>query len=71
MPALVCDRGSKIKLPANKFKRSGYKFKGWSTKKKGKGKIYKNQAKVKNLAKANKTIKLYARWKKIGKRSKM
>lgn len=71
MPDLLCDRDSKVKLPANKFKRSGYKFKGWSTEKNGKGKRYKNQARVINLAKANKTIKLYARWEKIRKRNKM
>lgn len=65
MSDLLCDRGSKVTLTANKFKRPGYKFKGWSTKKNGKGKIYKNRAKVKNIAKANKIVKLYACWKKI------
>lgn len=71
MSKLSCDRESKVKLPTNKFVRSGYKFKGWSTKKNGKGKIYMNRARVKNLAKANKTIKLYACWKKISKSNKM
>lgn len=57
--------GVTYKLPANKFKRKGYKFKGWSTKANGKGKKYKNKQKVKNLtSKAGKKIVLYAIWKK-------
>lgn len=58
--------GVSYKLPANKFKRAGYKFKGWSTKKNGKGKIYKNKQKVKNLSsRAGKKVILYAVWKKV------
>ena len=57
--------GKKIALKANKFTRSGYKFAGWNTKANGKGKSYKDRAKVKNLAKAGKTVKLYAQWKKL------
>ncbi len=56
----------KFRLSANKFKREGYKFVGWNTKKNGKGKMYKNKAKVKNLTSKNgKTVTLYAQWKKI------
>ena len=58
--------GKKFKLSANKFKKKGYKFVGWNTKKNGKGKMYKNKAKVKNLTSKNgKTVTLYAQWKKI------
>ena len=59
--------GKKKKLLANKFKRAGYKFKGWATSKANakKGKVkYKNKASVKNLVKNGKTVKLYAVWKK-------
>ena len=67
--------GDKYKLPANTFKRPGYKFVGWS---KGKSDYvnmkrfqigkpdYKNKASVKDLAKADKTISLYACWKGCG-----
>lgn len=64
MPDLLCGKDRKTALTANKFKRPGYKFVGWSKTKSGKGKIYKNKEKVKNLTKANKTVKLYAIWKK-------
>ena len=60
-------RGVKTALSANKFKKSGYTFNGWNTKANGKGKSYKNKAEVKNLAKAGKTVKLYAQWKKAKK----
>ena len=59
-------------LPANSFKRTGYKFAGWSTKKNNVismdpyqlGKAdYKNNASVKNLAGKGKKITLYACWK--------
>mgnify|MGYP003426783364 CR=1 FL=1 len=61
-----CSYGKKYKLTANKFKKKGYKFVGWNTKKNGKGKMYKNKAKIKNLTSKNgKTVTLYAQWKKI------
>ncbi len=61
-----CSYGKQYKLTANKFKKTGYKFVGWNTKKNGKGKMYKNKAKIKNLTPQNgKTITLYAQWKKI------
>lgn len=66
MKVITCTYGKKKALPANKYKAAGYRFVGWSTKKNGKGKIYKNKAKVKNLsAKSGKTVKLYGKWKKI------
>ena len=53
-----------VKLTANAFKRTGYKFEGWAKKKNGKV-VYKNKAKVKNLTATNgKTVTLYAVWKK-------
>ena len=51
-------------LSANAFTRSGYDFNGWNTKKDGSGKAYKNKATVKDLAKADQTVTLYAQWKK-------
>jgi uncharacterized repeat protein (TIGR02543 family) len=57
--------GKSYKLPANKFKRAGYTFVGWNTKKNGKGTTYKNKKSIKNLTtKSGKTITLYAQWKK-------
>ncbi len=53
------------KLPANTFKKKGYTFTGWNTKKDGSGKTYKNKESVKNLTSKNKaTVTLYAQWKK-------
>lgn len=53
------------KLTKNKYKKSGYTFVGWNTKKNGKGKMYKDAKKVKNLtSKSKKTVTLYAQWKK-------
>lgn len=57
--------GKSYKISANGFKRKGYTFKGWNTKKNGKGKTYKNKAVIKNLTtKAGRKITLYAQWKK-------
>lgn len=58
--------GSEKELSRNKFKRTGYTFAGWNSKKDGKGKNYSNLAQVKNLTtKKNGTITLYAKWKAI------
>lgn len=60
--------GKSYTLAANKFKRTGYTFAGWNTKKNGSGKTYKNKASVKNLTKKNGgTVTLYAQWKKVKK----
>ena len=57
--------GKTYTLTANAYKKKGYKFVGWNTKKDGSGKSYKNKAQVKNLtAKSGKTVTLYAQWKK-------
>ena len=56
----------KYTLKTNKFKKKGYSFAGWNTKKNGKGKAFGNKAKVKNLtAKNGANVTLYAQWKKI------
>lgn len=60
----------KGKLSANKFTRKGYKFLGWSTKKKAKEPDYSNKESVLNLAqKDGKVINLYAVWQKNSKKS--
>ena len=57
--------GKSAKLSANKFKRAGYFFKGWNTKKNGKGTSYANKKQVKApLAGGAKTV-LYAQWGKL------
>ena len=64
MKTLSATYGKLVKLTANAFKKSRYKFAGWAKTKKGRV-VYKNKAKVKNLTtKSGKTITLYAVWKK-------
>lgn len=67
--------GSKVKLPKNKFTRDGFKFVGWAVKQPKKWTFkrfqkgvveYKDTQSVKNLAKADKSITLYACWKGYG-----
>jgi len=54
--------GTAKTLASNTFKRTGYTFAGWSTKKTGKVK-YKNKASVKSLSSTNgATVTLYAVW---------
>lgn len=43
------------------FRRSGYTFIGWTTRKDG-GSFYQDQATVKNLSKDGSNVDLYARW---------
>lgn len=50
-------------LPSNTFKKTGYTFAGWTLSAKGSGKVYADKAKVKGLAKAKKSVTLYAKWK--------
>ena len=59
---IKCEINKKCKLTANSFKKTGYVFVGWNTKKNGTGISYSNKQKVKNIAKKNKTITLYAQW---------
>ena len=55
--------GSKTALNANKFKKKGYTFKGWNTKKDGTGTAYANKADGSKLTKTNgATVTLYAQW---------
>ncbi|MBQ2631617.1 MAG: InlB B-repeat-containing protein, partial [Kiritimatiellae bacterium] len=64
MGSITASYGKTVKLPANAFKKSGYKFKGWAKKKSGTV-AYKNKAEVKNLTDKNgETVTLYAVWKK-------
>lgn len=60
-----CKYNKTYTLKKNSFKRKGYTFAGWNTKKDGSGKTYKNKAEVKNLtSKSGGTVTLYAQWKK-------
>ena len=64
MKTLSATYGKSVKLTANAFKRTGYKFAGWAKTTKGKV-AYKNKANVKNLTATNgKTVTIYAVWKK-------
>lgn len=64
MSSTTCTVDVAKKLPANKYTRDFYTFKGWNTKANGKGKAYANKAAVKNLSKKQgATVKLYAQWK--------
>jgi uncharacterized repeat protein (TIGR02543 family) len=57
----VC--GITYALTANAYKRTGYTFAGWNTKKDGSGTAYKDEASVKNLTSTNgETVTLYAQW---------
>ena len=60
-----CKYNKTYTLKKNSFKRKGYTFAGWNTKKDGSGKNYKNKAEIKNLtSKSGGTVTLYAQWKK-------
>lgn len=60
-----CKYNKTYTLTKNSFKRKGYTFAGWNTKKDGSGKSYKNKAEIKNLtSKSGGTVTLYAQWKK-------
>ena len=55
---------SSVELTKNSFKKTGYTFTGWNTKKDGSGKSYEDKATVKKLtATDGKTVTLYAQWK--------
>ena len=57
--------GTSYTLTANAFKKKGYTFTGWNTKKDGSGKSYSNKEKIKNLtSKSGGSVTLYAQWKK-------
>ncbi|MGN0438776.1 MAG: InlB B-repeat-containing protein [Lachnospiraceae bacterium] len=53
-------------LTRNTFKRAGYTFLAWNTKRDGSGVYIKNKSAIKNLTSVdNKTVTLYAIWKKV------
>ena len=61
----VCQYGKTYTLTKNKFKRTGYVFEGWNTKKNGKGDFYEDGEDIRNItAKNGKTVTLYAQWSK-------
>ncbi len=63
MEPMVCTYGKQRQLSANKFKRAGYTFKGWNTRKDGKGDSFQNKQKVQSLSDTpGKEIVLYAMW---------
>lgn len=58
-----CEYDCIYTLSKNQYKRTGYKFAGWNTKKNGKGTPYDNKEDVSNLSAENgAVIKLYAQW---------
>ena len=58
MSPQVVEKDKKVKLKANKYTRKGYSFKGWNTKKDGKGTSYKDKAELT----PTENITLYAQW---------
>ncbi len=64
MPALSgCKYDVAYALTENAFKRTGYAFCGWNTKKDGSGTNYSDKTSVKNLTATNEgTVILYAKW---------
>ncbi len=60
-----CRYKKEYKLPANTFKRKGFKFSGWNTKKDGSGRKYPNKSVYVRKSGTKKTVTLYAMWKKI------
>lgn len=64
MKNITAKKDESYTLADNTFKRTGYSFTGWNTKKDGSGKSYANKASVTNLTKTNgATVTLYAQWK--------
>lgn len=56
--------GKSSPLLKNRFKKKGYEFVGWCTKKNGNAKIYKDKQEVTDLSnKKNGKVTLYAQWK--------
>lgn len=62
MAKVTYDRAKSYALPTALFKKTGFTFIGWNSKKDGTGTNYANKAAVKNLAAAGKTATLYAQW---------
>lgn len=66
MKTVKFNKGFEVDLPANKFKREGYKFKGWNTRKNGQGVSYKD----KECVYTEKNLVLYAQWEKTSSKIK-
>ena len=63
MSSIKCEYGKVYTLPGRTFKRKGYTFTGWNTKKDGSGDAYANKDEIANLSsKSGATVKLYAQW---------
>ncbi len=56
-------------LPANSFKRDGYRFAGWNTEADGTGTAYEDKASVKDIGAKDSNVTLYAQWKKVEKKT--
>ena len=64
MKNTTCKYGATYKLTKNAYKKTGYRFTGWNTKKDGSGKQYKNAEEFKNLrSNDGAVVNLYAQWK--------
>lgn len=63
MKNTTCKYGATYKLTKNSYKKTGYRFTGWNTKKDGSGKQYKNTEEFKNLrSNDGAVVSLYAQW---------
>jgi len=61
MPNISCNYGTEYTLPANKFKRAGYRFVNWKVQ--NKNVYYEDEAKVKNLTEEDGiVVTLVAQW---------
>ncbi len=60
----TCTYGKTYNVAKNAYKRTGYTFTGWNTKKDGSGTKYKANQEITNLRKADgSVVNLYAQWK--------
>jgi uncharacterized repeat protein (TIGR02543 family) len=64
MPAQTIPRDASIPLSANAFTRAGHAFAGWALSTSG-AVVYADRATVRNLAAADGSVTLYAKWTKI------
>ena len=59
----IAERGKQFNLSANAFARDDYSFTGWNTKQDGSGISFVNNASLKDITAAGKTLTLFAQWK--------
>jgi uncharacterized repeat protein (TIGR02543 family) len=53
-------------LSGNSFRRPGFRFNGWNTRKDGRGKSFRNRQMVQTLTSRNgRTVTLYAQWRRV------